>query len=206
MQLSEKTLEINFVRNFRHPHHLIWQGATLREEANCGWDVKLEKAILGKSLIIQFKRPYAVSTNNGCKTFTFHINNNSNGDQNQILSQLATTLGPKTVFYAFPCVEKLSELASPREAILEKTALADIGQQNLTDLTNGKHKVEIEYCHDTIPQSGLVYSEPKHIELMTVYEYKEWGFDLSRLTELHSLKKEGVKSKRISIKFFTDVS
>lgn len=40
MTISEKSLEINFVRNFLHSYHFVRQGATLREEARGGWVLK----------------------------------------------------------------------------------------------------------------------------------------------------------------------
>jgi hypothetical protein len=206
MVLSEKTLEINFVRNFKHSQHFIWQGATLREEAHGGWDVKLDGLRFGRSFILQFKRPYAVkTTQNNCKTFIFYINNNTNGDQNQLLSNLAQSLGPTNVFYALPCVENLSQLASPREAILWKTALIDIHQVNLTNLSRGKHKIEITCCNGSIPNNGFVYSEPKEIQIMTVQEYKEWGFNLERLREFNRQNMIDIRSNKFSVKFFTEI-
>ena len=111
---SEKTLEINFVRNFRHSYHFVWQGATLRDEGrqDGGWDVGIDNLLPGRSFILQFKRPYRIESIKPNQTkFTFYINNNRNGDQNQLLSDISQMLGPMNVFYAFPCIKNLSELA-----------------------------------------------------------------------------------------------
>lgn len=211
MVLSEKTLEINFVRNFRHSSHFIWQGATLRDEGRLGggWDVGIDNLVPGRSFILQFKRPYSIEhiASNQTK-FIFHINNNRNGDQNQLLSDLAQMLGRMNVFYALPCVEDLSELANPREAILWKTALADVHQTNLTNISPGTHKIEITCDNSTNPHfNGFVYSEPKELELITVRQYKEWGFDLSRLKEIgNNFSRDAIKSKRIRVKFLTDMN
>ncbi len=210
MQISEKTLEINFVRNFRYSSHLVWQGATLRQEARSGWDARTTGLLNGKSFILQFKRPYSVRQIPNGQRFTFKINNNRNEDQNRILTDLAQELGAMNVFYAFPCVENISQLTNPqlehpREAILKRTALADLNQINLINLGGGKHKVEIELCNNRLPSLARVYSEPKQINLMTVYAYKEWGFNLTKLHELRNMRVEGVKSKKLKLKFFTQV-
>ncbi len=210
--VSEKTLEINFVRNFQHSYHFVWQGATLREEAGPGggWDVRVDKLASGKSFIVQFKRPYSIKKSNDCKCFTFYINNNTHHDQNQLLSDLAQSFDTPTVFYAFPCVEEMSQLAKPREEILWRTALADVKQTNLVNL-GGKtqHKIEIDLCpdrHGRYTFSGKVYSEQKKIDLMTVSEYKTWGFELNGSEKRNFKVKEELKSKRLQINFFTKVS
>jgi hypothetical protein len=210
MVLSEKTLEINFVRNFKHSSHFVWQGATLREEARGGWDVAINNLMMGRSFILQFKRPYSVKKIQGSKTlFTFYINNNNNRDQNQLLSNIAQQLGPMNVFYALPCVEDISDLTSPREAILWRTALADIHQLNLANLSQGiRHKIEISYNHHpTNPSfSGLVYSEPKELNIITINDYKEWvGFNLPKLKDLGKFPTDIVKSKRIRVKLLTEI-
>ena len=209
MVLSEKTLEVNFARNFRHSHHFVWQGATLREEAKGGWDLATDNLMPGRSFILQFKRPYSVERIRPSEMlFTFYINNNNNGDQNQLLSDIAQMLGPMNVFYALPCVEDISELTTPREAILWRTALVDIHQSNLTNLSHGRHKVEITYHHHPINPSfnGVVYSEPRELNIITVHDYKAWaGFNSERLKDLGGFPKDNVKSKKIKIKFFTEI-
>lgn len=66
---SEKTLEINFVRNFRHSYHFVWQGATLRDEGrqDGGWDVGIDNLLPGRSFILQFKQPYRIESINQIK-------------------------------------------------------------------------------------------------------------------------------------------
>ena len=138
MTLSEKTLEINFVRNFRHSHHFVWQGATLRDEAYHGWDVRTEDLVNGRSFILQFKKPYSIKRISASeRQFGFFINNNTNRDQNRLLANLAQSLGPINVFYALPCIDDPLEMSNPREAVLWRTALIDLHQPNLTNLSFG---------------------------------------------------------------------
>lgn len=56
-----------------------------------------------------------------------------------------------------------------------------------------------------MPNTGLVYSDPRPINITTVQEYKDWGFTLSQLKELSNLLDENIKSKRLRIKFLTEI-
>jgi hypothetical protein len=203
---SEKTLEINYVRNYEHRHHLVWQGATLREEKYGGWDVKLDNLVPGRSFILQFKRPYCVRRKNNGKIFVFEINNNKNNDQNFALSVMARHFGPRSVFYAFPCVEDIRELEKPREAIISKTELVDIYQVNFAKLGFVKHKVELFWDNAQNRVTSMrIFSDPLNVDFMTEEDYnQEWGFNLHRFKEaLKDHDMEKVKSKRLAVKFFT---
>lgn len=138
----------------------------------------------------------------------FNINNNRNRNQNELLSKIAADLGYKVVFYAFPCVKEVSQLIYPRNAILDMTALADISQRNLIGLGGGvQHRVELEFCNVVLNKKGLVFSEPRNIDLMTIHDYKEWGFELVSLKEklrnVKEIREPNIRYKSIRINFIT---
>jgi hypothetical protein len=160
---SEKTLEINYVRNYLYNQHFVWQGATLIDEGTNGWDVKLDRLVQGRSYILQFKRPYSVKQQANGTKFVFYINNNSHCDQNYLLYLLARNLGPRNVFYAFPCIEDISELANQRNTIISKTKIVDINHNNFSNLGFVKHKVEITRNNQG-QYSVQVFSEPKDVD------------------------------------------
>ncbi len=121
-RLSEKTLELNFASQLNHRcgGSLLWFGLTQKQEAECGFDIATR---VGSALfIVQMKASSNVLKRSGARRFKVP------DDQLQQLRKINVSGAPlpsRSVFYAFPVIGSVDELAV-HPNVLANTWLCDV--------------------------------------------------------------------------------
>lgn len=170
MRLAEKTIELNFCRQFRmgSAKSIFWFGLTQSQEAEAGFDACTR--VNGKLLLFQFK----ASCEDRSGSRRFHAPH----EQMDALVKQVGSYG-RSVFYAFPMVGTTLELKSFRGDILGTTYLLDVRQLKgipppTTDAgtvrKSGWHYVDIRHGQSN-PAFGVIHSERIQRELIRASDF-----------------------------------
>lgn len=161
MRLSEKSIELNFCRQFGPVlgNPAWWFGATQKQEKEAGWDVATNTA--GTWLLFQLKASNYV-LKSGARRFRGH--------HHQLVELQARATQPLRVFYVFPTLGNTAELTAAGFDLLANVRFLDVSlipaipaptKADGTPRKSELHNFDLEASLTTV----TIRSEPVEVEV-----------------------------------------